>query len=135
MLDWAEMELVQKQRVGLIVFAHGSSVPEANAAVTKVAATTARRCGLTLWSQAFLDPVHPDLGAAVKVLSQKGAQKIVVVPYFLTVGMHVHKDLPQIVEKVSDIYPDITIVCSPPLDGDPLLVEILTRRVAQVLKS
>ena len=123
------------RQVGLIVFAHGSTVSEANEAVRKVAEKTAQRCGLKFWSQAFLDPVQPDLGAAVGRLSAEGAQKIVVTPYFLTMGVHLQKDLPRILEQVSSSYPSVEIVCSPSLDGNPLLIDILTEYVEQTLKS
>ena len=124
-----------KGRIGLVVFAHGSSVPEANEAVRKVAAETAKRCGVDLWSEAFLDPVRPDLGAAVDSLTRRGAERIVFTPYFLTMGMHLQKDLPRILGEVSDAHPGVEIVCSPPLDGDPSLVDILAKRVKQALNT
>tara|TARA_Y100000588_G_C14280064_1_gene936605 strand:+ start:4343 stop:4732 length:390 start_codon:yes stop_codon:yes gene_type:complete len=123
------------QQMGLIVFAHGSTVPEANEAVRKVAEKTAQRCGLKFWSQAFLEPIQPDLATAVQRLSQEGVQKIVVTPYFLTMGVHLQKDLPRILERVSSDYPSIEIVCSPSLDGNPALVDILVRYVEQALGS
>ncbi len=129
------MEQLAGPRIGLVVFAHGSSVPEANEAVISVAADTARRCGVELWSEAFLDPVKPDLAAAVDRLTREGATKIVVTPYFLTMGMHLQKDLPRILNDVSAAHPGIEILCSPPLDGDPSLVDILAKRVRRVLDA
>ncbi len=127
------MEQLEGSRIGLVVFAHGSSVPEANEAVRRVAADTAHRCGVELWSEAFLDPVRPDLAAAVDRLTREGAEKIVVTPYFLTMGMHLQEDLPRILNDVSESHPGIEILCSSPLDGDPSLVDILAKRVRQVL--
>ena len=119
--------------VGLIVFAHGSSVAEANEAVRQVAGETARRCGFSLWEPAFLEQAEPNLVAAVGLLVAKGAKKIVVAPYFLTMGIHLQRDLPRIVEEASRAHPDVEVACSPPLDGHAALVEILAARVAQVL--
>lgn len=127
------MEQLEGPRIGLVVFAHGSSVPEANEAVRRVAGDAARRCGVELWSEAFLDPVRPDLGSAVDRLTREGAEKIVVTPYFLTMGMHLQEDLPRILDEVSQSHAGVEIVCSSPLDGDPSLVDILARRVRQVL--
>ena len=127
------MDRAEEGRVGLVVFAHGSSVPEANEAVRQVAAETSRRCGLDLWSHAFLPPVRPDLGDAVDALRKRGVRKIVVTPYFLTMGMHLQKDLPRIIDDVSHACPGVEIVCSPPLDGDPFLADILAKRVRQAL--
>lgn len=119
--------------LGLVVFAHGSSVAEANEAVRQVAGETARRCGFSLWEPAFLELAQPDLVAAVGLLVAKGAKKIVVAPYFLTMGIHLQRDLPLIVEEASRAHPHVEVACSPPLDGHPALVDILAARVAQVL--
>lgn len=135
MQNYTSMMPADGQQIGLIVFAHGSTVPEANEAVRKVAEKTAQRCGLKFWSQAFLEPVQPDLGTAVQRLSQKGVRKIVVTPYFLTMGVHLQEDLPRILERVSSAYPSVEITCSPSLDGNPLLVDILAEHVKQTLKS
>ncbi len=119
--------------VGLVVFAHGSSVAEANEAVRQVAGETARRCGFSLWEPAFLELAEPNLVAAVGLLAARGAKKIVVAPYFLTMGIHLQRDLPLIVEEASRAHPHVEVACSPPLDGHPALVEILAARIAQVL--
>ena len=134
MLNCTTVKPSETQRIGLVVFAHGSSEQEANEAVKKVAEKTAVLCGLELWSQAFLDPIQPNLGTAVGILSRQGAQKIVIVPYFLTMGVHIQKDLPNIIEEISKVYPSIQIVCAPSLDGDPFLVDILVRRARKVLQ-
>jgi len=119
--------------VGLVVFAHGSSVADANEAVRRVASETARRCGFPLWEPAFLEQAEPNLVAAVGLLAARGAKKIVVAPYFLTMGIHLRRDLPLIVEEASRAHPGIEVACSAPLDGHPALVEILAARVKQAL--
>ena len=119
--------------VGLVVFAHGSSVAAANEAVRQVASETARRCGFSLWEPAFLEQAEPNLVAAVGLLVAKGAKKIVVAPYFLTMGIHLQRDLPLIVKEASRAHPHVEVACSPPLDGHPALVDILAARVAEVL--
>ena len=119
--------------VGLVVFAHGSSVADANEAVRRVARETAKRCGFSLWEPAFLEQAEPNLVAAVGLLADRGARKIVVAPYFLTMGIHLQRDLPLIVEQASQLHPGVEIACSPPLDGHPALVEILAARVDEVL--
>ena len=121
--------------LGLIVFAHGSSVPEANDAVRRVARQAAAQCAIDLWEAAFLELAEPDLAAAVRSLSEKGAGRIVVTPYFLTLGIHLQRDLPRLLEEVARSQPDVELVCSAPLDGHPTLVEILVERARQAINS
>lgn len=113
---------------GYIVFAHGSRLEEANAAVRQVAADLARAGGFALVETAFLDCTRPDLMSAVGELARRGAKRIVVLPYFLTLGRHAAQDLPRIVEEISRIYPGVRVQIAPGLEGHPALVEALLDR-------
>ena len=122
-------------RPALIVFAHGSRVEGANEAVRRVAAQAAERSGFELWETAFLELAAPDLPTAVAGLTARGARRIIVTPYFLTMGMHLTEDLPRILESIAAQHPGVELECAPPLDGHPALVEILTDRARQFLDS
>ena len=121
------------ERAGVIFFAHGSSIESANDAVRHVARAAAQLGAFDLWQAAFLEGGAPDLAAAVAALHQAGATRIVVVPYFLTLGLHLQRDLPRIVADLSGIYKGIEIVCGDPLDGHPGLPQILAQRAREAL--
>ena len=116
-------------RTGIIVFAHGSSVESANTAVRAIAADAAREGGWDLCETAFLD-FPPQLGEAVAKLSAGGAEEILVVPYFLTLGIHLQRDLPKLVAELSAAH-HVTIRVTPPLDGHPALSRILVERARE----
>ncbi len=117
----------------IVVFAHGSRIEAANDAVRAVSAGLARASGFPLVETAFLDLGQPDLPAAVERLVHTGVQRILVIPYFLTAGMHTDRDLPEIVDQLSRAYPGVEIRISPPLDGHPALVDILRDRARETL--
>ncbi len=117
------------------MFAHGSSVAEANEAVRRAASEAAVRCGISLWEAAFLELAQPDLAAAVESLSEKGAARIIVTPYFLTMGIHLQRDLPHLLEEILRSHPGLQLACAPPLDGHPALIDILTERAHQAIGS
>ena len=98
----------------LIVFAHGSSVESANDAVRAVAAAVAREGAFELVEPAFLEGGKPDLAGAIARLAGRGASKVLVVPYFLTLGLHLQRDLPRIVADISRGQPDLDIRVAPP---------------------
>jgi sirohydrochlorin ferrochelatase len=118
-------------QTGVVFFAHGSSIETANQAVREVARAAAARGGFELWETAFLEGGEPDLPGAVASLAARGAGRIVVVPYFLTLGLHLQRDLPRIASDLARIYRNIEIVCGDPLDGHPALIEILAERAKQ----
>jgi sirohydrochlorin ferrochelatase len=112
---------------GIVLFAHGSTVESANDAVRAVTAKLSQRTG-DLVETAFLDCAPPKLPDAVAALAAKGVSRIVVIPYFLTLGIHLQRDLPRIAEELRRIYQGVSIEITEPLDGHPALVEILTDR-------
>ena len=113
-----------------IVFAHGSSVASANDAVRVVAAEFARRGGYPAVEAAFLEGGQPDLASSVAALAGRGFQRIVVIPYFLTLGTHLQRDLPKLAEQARRAHPEVAVEVTAPLDGHPALLEILADRAA-----
>lgn len=118
---------------GLIIFAHGSSVESANSAVRAVSAALPGAGGYDLMETAFLELAAPDLPAAVDSLIERGATRIVVVPYFLTLGIHLQRDLPRIVDDIRRAHPGIYIDVTEPLDGHPALLEAVLDRARSAL--
>lgn len=116
---------------GVVVFAHGSSVESANEAVRVVARIISEDPGFPLVATSFLDGGKPDLMGAVDELVSKGADRILVVPYFLTVGLHLKRDLPDLIEKIQAERKDLPIQVTPPLDGHPMLGSILRDRAKE----
>jgi sirohydrochlorin ferrochelatase len=116
-------------KIGIILFAHGSRVESANGAVRAVAAELARAGGFTHVQAAFLELCRPDLEDAVARLATEGVTRVVIVPYFLTLGLHMERDLPRLVNDISFKYNDLKITVTPPLDGHPALVDVLLDRV------
>jgi sirohydrochlorin ferrochelatase len=112
------------------VFGHGSSVESANDAVRAMAAELARRAGYEAVETAFLESGQPDLRGAVDRLAGSGIEHVIVIPYFLTLGMHLQRDLPRLVEELRLVHPGMRIEVTPPLDGHPALMDALLARAA-----
>ena len=115
---------------GLVIFAHGSSIASANDAVQAVAGATAEASGYRV-RVGFLEPAHPTLDEAVSSLAGEGVTRVLVIPYFLTLGLHLQRDLPRIVERIARAHPGIEIRAAPPLDGHAALIEIVLDRARE----
>ena len=120
---------------GVIVFAHGSRIESANEAVRAVAAELGRTDSGQLVEAAFLELGQPDLETAAARLAGLGVDRLVIVPYFLTLGLHMERDLPRIAERIAMSHKDLHIKIAPPLDGHPALLQILEDRVREALLS
>ncbi|MEQ1884187.1 MAG: CbiX/SirB N-terminal domain-containing protein [Bryobacteraceae bacterium] len=114
-----------------IIFAHGSSVESANEAVRIVARQMAAAGGYANVEAAFLEGGKPDLAGAVDAVAARGASRVIVVPYFLTLGLHLKRDLPKLVDEARASHPNLQIDVTPPLDGHPAMVEALLGRARE----
>jgi sirohydrochlorin ferrochelatase len=113
---------------GYVVFAHGSSVESANEAVRRVTAQFKEYGGHEAVETAFLEGGRPDLRGAVEALSARGVRSIIVIPYFLTLGLHLQRDLPRLISEIESAHPGLSIGVTPPLDGHPAMIEALLER-------
>ena len=117
---------------GFIVFAHGSRIESANQAVRDIAARMAAS-RTDVVEAAFLELGEPDLAGATARLVARGASRIVVIPYFLTLGTHMQRDLPRLAEDAARKNGGIEINVTSPLDGHPALLEALLDRANEAL--
>jgi sirohydrochlorin ferrochelatase len=113
-----------------VVFAHGSRVESANQAVREVAARMAES-GHYAVEPAFLELGQPDLAGAAALLVARGATRIVVIPYFLTLGTHLQRDLPRLVENTARQIGHVEMEVTAPLDGHPALLQALLDRAGE----
>jgi len=116
----------------IILFAHGSSVAEANRQVAELAAEVGRRAGCQA-ACAFLDVTPPDLAAAVADAARNGARRVVVLPYFLTMGVHAKEDLPRLVAAQRARFPQLQILLGPSLESYPGMADVLLDRFRAAL--
>jgi len=126
------MDLIQEAGILIIVFAHGSNVPEANQAMVRLAAEVSQAADLPA-TCAFLELAQPDLAAALGQASAAGARRVVIVPCFLTMGVHVREDLPRLVEQHRARFPGIEFVLGQSLEGHPGVARVLLDRVQEAL--
>jgi sirohydrochlorin ferrochelatase len=120
---------------GIAVFAHGSSIESANDGVRAFTSELARRGGFGLIETSFLELGKPDLPEAVERLIEAGADRILVLPYFLTLGVHLQRDLPRIVQELSVIHKGVEICVAEPMDGHPALLRVLLDRAEDILSG
>jgi sirohydrochlorin ferrochelatase len=105
-------------------------VASANEAVRSVADDAARAGRWDLCETAFLE-ASPRLEEAVAKLVAAGADEILVLPYFLTLGIHLQRDLPKLVADLETLH-QRPIRVTPPLHGHPALSGILVARAGEV---
>ena len=78
---------------------------------------------------AYLQFQSPTLQDALDAAVKNGTTKLIIHPYFLSAGMHVTKDIPEVIEGYRKASPDIEFVYTEPLGVSQRLVELVVERM------
>ena len=118
-------------KTALLLIAHGSREEEANADLHHVAAAMRQRGRYLIVEPAFLELAEPTMNVAAKRCVEQGARHVILLPYFLSAGVHVRRDLQEFRSRLAEQYPDITFRLAEPLGPDPVLLDVLMLRARQ----
>lgn len=122
---------LSNQRTGILIVGHGSRRAEANEDVHRAARLVGERGGFALVEAAFLEIESPNVAEGFSRLVARGANEIVIHPYFLSPGRHTRGDLPRRVSEVAALHPDIVYRISEPLSAHPLVIEAAIERIRE----
>ena len=117
-------------RTAVLLLGHGSRARGATAAVARVAAEVRERTHFIV-AVGFTEYEQPSIDDGFDECVRQGAAEILVVPYFLHMGNHVRRDLPERIAAGQQRYPHVKVVHGPPIGYHPALVDILLERVAE----
>lgn len=124
--------MVQGERkTALLLLGHGSKVEEANQALYEIAAGVRGRREFPIVEVAFLQLAEPLLDEGLARCLAQGAERVLLIPYFLYLGAHVGSDIPHKLTEARERYPRVEIVQGSHLGVHPQLVEVVLDRIAQ----
>lgn len=119
--------------IALLLIAHGSRRAEANADLEHVAAAMRARGGFDFVQCSYLELTEPGITAGGVACVEAGADRVVMLPYFLSPGVHVKEDLTEARDELAARFPGVRFVLAEPLGRHPLLLDIVAERAAEVL--
>jgi sirohydrochlorin ferrochelatase len=114
----------------LLLIAHGSRQAEANADLHHLAAELRGR-GWAVVEASFLELAEPDIDEGGRRCVAQGATRVVLLPYFLSAGIHVHRDLTAARERLAGRFPAVEFRLAEPLGRHPLLLDVVEERVRE----
>jgi len=120
---------------GIVLFGHGSSVEEANQGVRELALQIQNAGPYHYVRAAFLELAQPDLNAAVAEAAEAGLRRVIIIPFFLTMGIHLRRDLPNLIAPMKQKYPRLEIQVGQSLEGHPLMTSIILGRVWEAIEA
>lgn len=111
----------------LLVVGRGSSDPDANGDVCKLARILWEGSGYSTVETCFIGITHPRLEEGFRRARLYQPKQIIVLPYFLFTGVLVKKIF-DITAQQQEQYPDISTICLPEMGLHPQLFSVLRER-------
>ena len=118
--------------LAVVLVGRGSSDPDANADLYKVARLLWDSRGLAMVEPAFVSLAQPGVAAALDRCRLLGARRIVVVPYFLFTGILVDRIGDQVAAWAAD-HPTVDARPGPHLGADPRIAQLVVDRYREAL--
>ncbi len=115
--------------------AHGSRIAAANDAAREIATMVQELTGHEIVEVSFRELHEPDIQKGIDNCVARGADKILLIPYFLFLGAHVQHDLPEEIEMAQKRHPGLEMVMGPHLGAHRKLAEIVAERIGEGLAT
>ncbi len=118
-------------KTALLLIAHGSRQEEANADLHFMV-TALRGLGrYSIVEASFLELAEPDIHAGAAGCVERGAERVILLPYFLSAGVHVRRDLREARRRLGERFPRVEFRLAEPLGRHPLLLEVVAERARE----
>ena len=121
-------------KTAILMMAHGSRIAEANNAAREVALMVQEMTGFEIVEVSFRELHDPNIQQGIDACVARGAQRILLMPYFLFMGAHVQHDLPEEILEAQKRHPGLTMEMGGHLGAHRKLAEIEAERIGEALE-
>src|SRR5438270_393952 len=122
---------------GIIIVDHGSTRDESNRMLEQVAVLFAQRFAdrYSIVEPAHMELAEPSIATAYARCVQRGAQRVIVCPFFLGPGKHWTQDIPRLTAQAAARFPQTAYHVTPTLGIDDLILELLEKRTSGCIEQ
>lgn len=129
----SELDL-DAQRLGVVVVDHGSRRAASNELLNEVVAMFERVSSMPIVEPAHMELAEPSIAAAFAKCVERGAETVVVFPYFLSPGRHWSQDIPALAADAAKNHPGVRYQVTSPLGLHELMGQVMGERIVQCLQ-
>lgn len=123
---------VPRSETLLMVVGRGTSDPDANSNITKVARMLWEGMGFGWCEVSYSGVTFPLVGPGLEHAVKLGYRRIIVFPYFLFTGVLV-KRIYSITDEMAELHPEIEFLKAQYLNDHPLVLDAFAERVKEIL--
>ncbi len=132
MLGPYRIVMSSQNSTALLLIAHGSRNPQANEDLFYMAEELNRTNRYHLVEAAFLEIAKPTIPEGAARCVQQGARVVLMIPYFLSAGVHARQDLQNYQTQLRQEFPNVEFRLGKPFGRHPLLLKIIEERAQEV---
>ena len=121
------------KKIGVIVVDHGSRRAESNQLLIEVAELFCQSTGHEIVEPAHMELAEPTIEMAFDRCVDRGAELVVVFPYFLGPGRHWHEDIPRLTANAAKEHAGVQFRVAAPIGKHRLILEIMNDRIRECL--
>ncbi|MEA5113107.1 MAG: CbiX/SirB N-terminal domain-containing protein [Geobacteraceae bacterium] len=118
-------------KTAILLMAHGSRIAEANDAVNEIAKMVKNFADYEIVEVSFRENHSPNIQEGIDACVAQGAQRILLVPYFLYMGAHVREDLPREMEQARQRHPGVEMAMGRHLGVHKRLAKLVIDRIEE----
>ncbi len=122
-------------KTAILLMAHGSRIPEANDAVREIARMVKQMSGFDVVEVSFRENHSPSIQTGIDACVEQGAERILLVPYFLYMGAHVLEDLPRELEEARLRHPGVEMAMGKHLGVHKRLAKLVIDRIGEAFSE
>ena len=116
----------------ILLIAHGSREPSANDDLHELAARLAGQGTYSIVQPCFLELADPGFVTGGDRCVELGASRVLMVPYFLSEGVHLRRDLTAARDELSKRHPGVEFRLGSSLGPHPLLDQLVVERIREL---
>ncbi|XVF14065.1 hypothetical protein REPUB_Repub09cG0024600 [Reevesia pubescens] len=113
------------EKDGVIIVDHGSRRRESNLMLNEFVAMFGEKTGYPIVEPAHMELAEPSIKDAFGLCVQRGADRVIVSPFFLFPGRHWYQDIPSLTADAAKDHPGISYIITAPLGLHELLVDVV----------
>ncbi len=121
-----------KNPTAVLLIAHGSRHEPANDDLRRLAVALVDRGEYEIVEPSFLELADPDIATAGARCVERGARRVLMIPYFLASGVHLVRDLTAARDALQAAHPGVAFLLGPPLGPHALLEQLVMERVHEL---
>jgi sirohydrochlorin ferrochelatase len=113
----------------ILLIAHGSRHQPANDDLHAMAARMSGAGRHAIVEACFLELAEPDIPTGGERCVARGARRVLMIPYFLSAGVHLLRDLTAARDALASAHPSVEFLLGAPLGPHPLLDQLVEVRI------